>query len=305
MRVARATAFIALVACLAGICARAGATPAAATLSSGPVGIEVPACAHSSGDSDSDTDALGDPCELALARAFAPLFVVDRRDCLWTQNADGARLGGAYLFAAQSIDRGVRLAYLPAYWRDCGWSGAACAIRLGRCGAHAGDSEIVLVDVAPGDAGRWATTGVFLSAHCFGRSDGRCRWFRGDELRAFAWAGDTVRGAPRVWVARGKHGGYPTRAACDGGHWGLDSCDGNGESYRFPILSARQNLGSREHPGPTADGCLTSASLAFPGAAPGARECPWDEAQPFRGWQSPGAGAASSYARYLARIAAF
>ena len=299
----KSPAFIALASLLAGSIACAGAMRSASIPADGPVGVDVPACVHST--ADGDRDALDDGCELALARAFAPVLVADRRDCLWAEDASGARLGGGYLFAAQPIDGGVRIAYMPAYWRDCGWPGAACALRLGRCGAHAGDSEIVLVDVAPSGPARWATTAVFLSAHCFGRSDGRCRWYRGDELRAFAWANAVTRGAPRVWVARGKHGGYPTRVACDGGHWGLDSCGDDAAAYRFPVVSPRQNVGSRRHPMPASDGCQTSAALAFAGAEPNARECPWDESRPFRGWRSPGRSASTSYARYLARVAAF
>jgi hypothetical protein len=41
--------------------------------------------------------------------------------------------------------------------------------------------------------------------------------------------------------------------------------------------------------------------LGSAGTAPGARECVWDAARPFRGWQADARGTAPSpYARYLA-----
>jgi hypothetical protein len=268
-------------------------------------------CAAPAGDADAD--GLDDACELALARAFAPELVVDRRDCLWAADTAGGRLGGGYLFVAQRQGARVRLAYLAAYYRDCGWSGAACALRAGACGAHAGDSELVVVDVVPDDArGRWRAEAVFLSAHCFGRSDGRCRWYRGRALDRFAWADAAPRGAPRVWVARGKHAHYPSRASCDAGHWLYDSCDGNREVARFPVRSAGQNAGSRARPLPAPDGCVRGGALplgaggASPATAPRAdrRECVWDETRPFRGWQGDARGAGpTSYGVVLRRVA--
>lgn len=275
---------------------------------------------------DTDADGLADACEFALARSFAPELVVDRRDCLWDAAPAVHRLGGGYLFAAERVGSGVRIAYLPAYVRDCGWTGSVCATRGPGCGAHAGDSELIVVDVAPadvrdgapGDAApndpspRWRTVGVFLSAHCFGRSDGRCRWYRGRALAAFAWAHGQPFGAPRVWVARGKHAHYPSRTACDRGHWFYDSCDRNDVVARFPVRAPAQNVGSRARPQPNADGCLTARELPLGlplggrGANVGVEECMWDAARPFRGWQAAATGAApTAYAYYLARVAGF
>ena len=257
---------------------------------------------------DADRDELDDRCELALAQAFAPQLVVDRRDCLWRDDVSPGRLAGGYLFAAKRTPAGVRLAFLPAYYRDCGWSGLACLLRAGSCGAHAGDSEFIAIDVAPGIApGRWETVGVFLSAHCFGRSDGRCRWYRDDALVDFDWADDVSRGAPQVWVARGKHGHYPSRSSCDRGHWFYDSCDQNRAVVRFPVVSESQNVGSRQVPA-ARQGCLTSEGLPLgaAGTSPGARECFWNPTQPFWGWQGERRGTAPApYARYLTTIAAF
>ena len=243
---------------------------------------------------DRDVDGVDDGCELALAQAFAPELVVDPRDCSWDRSAQPARLGGAYVFVAQgAADRdAIRIAYMPAYYRDCGWDGLPCVARGPDCAAHAGDSELIVVDARYRSPGRWVADAVFLSAHCFGRSDGRCRWYRGGELRRFGWSGGVRLGAPRVWVARGKHANYPSASACDAGHWYYDSCDGNSIAYRFPVLSSVQNVGSRRMPLPQGDaydpaGCLRAdvLPLASAGADPGTRECFWDPAAPFRGWQ--------------------
>jgi hypothetical protein len=257
---------------------------------------------------DRDLDGLDDACELALAQAFAPEMVVDPRDCSWDASAPPGRLGGGYLFAVQGVPDGrtIRVAYLPGYYRDCGWEGLPCLTRAAGCSAHDGDSEIVVVQVRydPTTA-RWLTDAVFLSAHCFGRSDGRCRWYEADELRQFAWSG-TQLGAPRVWVAKGKHGNYPSPGACDSGHWYYDSCDRNTAAYRFPVLVSAQNIGSRRRPLPERDGaaragCLTAAHLVWSGAAPntGTHECFWDPSAPFHGWQRLRGRPATPYATVL------
>jgi hypothetical protein len=268
-----------------------------------------PQCVQASADADGD--GLDDACELALAAAFAPELVVDARDCLWREVVEPAGLAGGYFFAAQpTLGEGtIRIAYLPAYYRDCGWTGMACTFRGADCSAHAGDSELIVLDVAPDLAtGSWRTVGVFLSAHCFGRSDGRCRWFRGAELRAFAWVDDVAGGAPRVWVARGKHANYPSRAACDSGHWYSDTCDQNRVAVRFPVRSTEQNLGSRLRPRAAGLGCVAAEGLplAGEGAHAGARECFWDSAAPFWGWQAERTGTPPTpYAHYLTVIAGF
>ena len=257
---------------------------------------------------DADSDGLDDRCELELAAAFAPELVIDPNDCLWHAEASPPRLRGGYLFAAQPLGAIVRIAFLPAYHRDCGWSGVACAMRAGRCGSHSGDSELILVDVAPLGTNRWRTTAVFLSAHCFGNSAGRCRWYRAENLSSFDWIDARSFGAPRVWVATGKHANYPTSRSCDAGHWFLDSCDHNSLRVRFPVLTSRQNIGSRARPLPEPDGCMDSDNLPLgaEGVDRGSRECVWNGSQPFRGWQTSNHGnSPTAYARYLTRIAGF
>jgi hypothetical protein len=264
---------------------------------------------------DTDADEVDDECELALAQAFAPEMIVHPGDCSWDVSAEAPRLGGGYLFAAERAPdgRAIRIAYILAYYRDCGWDGLACATRGPGCGGHAGDSELIVVQVRHDGAARWVSDAVFLSAHCFGRSDGRCRWYRGDDLRHFTWARGIPRGAPRIWVARGKHANYPTPRECDTGHWYYDSCDGNSVAYRFPVASSAQNVGSRHQPLPAGDsfnpsGCFAAEQLPLRSGSThaGTRECFWNWTARFRGWQRDSAGIAPTpYGRLLRYAAQF
>jgi hypothetical protein len=246
---------------------------------------------------DLDLDGLADACELALAARFAPELVVSARACNW--DAQALRLTGGYLFAAVPTAGGVRLAYLPAYLHDCGWSGPKCLLRWrGGCDPHVADSELIVVDLAP-DAGPvgWRAERVFLSAHCFGGSDGDCRWVDASELE---W----VPEAPRIWVAEGKNANYPSRAACDSGHWHFDTCDRNDRSYKFPVLSAIQNMGSAMVPFPEHiddPACVDATELPLLPDLPG-RECFWSDAV-FRGWAGQTAQGSTGYALYLEDVA--
>ena len=248
---------------------------------------------------DADRDGLSQECERVLAAQFAPTLMVSSEACNW-DSALGSLTGG-YLFGAEPRDNDVvRLAYLPAYFQDCGWRGAKCWLRWrGGCDAHAGDSEIILVDVTRVDDG-WKALRVFLSAHCFGGSDGRCRWF---EAEALEWVGHS----PVVWVAEGKNANYVSREACDSGHWFYDTCDRNRTTMRFPVAEAR-NIGSDavRFPGGTRSaGCVSSTELAQPPSSQGSVECIWG-LDPFRGWQATsGSDSSTPYRRYLVEIADF
>ena len=261
---------------------------------------------------DRDRDGVADGCEHGLAAAFAPVLRVDERECGWDASVAGGRLGGEYLYAVQrrASGGGMRIAYMPAYYLDCGWRLPVCRVTWWLCRGHQGDSELIVVGVVFDlRARRWATERVFLSAHCHGRSDGRCRWFEGPELERFAWADGQRRGAPVVWVAHGKHGGYPSAGACDGGHWGYDGCGGNRAARRFPVASPRQNAGSRARPFPhgrVAD-CIGPDEAGWGSAAakPGTRECFWDAGARFRGWQAAEGEGATGYGRYLREVAGF
>ena len=286
-----------------------------------PVGAGAPAglvvgwtearCVGANAD-DADRDGVVDGCEHALAAAFAPLLMVDERECGWDPGVGEGRLGGEYLYVVQRRPSGggVRIAYMPAYYRDCGWRLPVCRVTWWLCRGHDGDSELVVVDVAfDPRTQRWATERAFLSAHCHGRSDGGCRWFEGRELERFAWAEGRPRGAPVVWVAHGKHGGYPSIEACGGGHWGYDGCRGNRTARRFPAVSPRQNAGSRALPFPHGRGadCIGADEVRWGSRVPEARmrECFWDERARFRGWQAEDGEGATGYARYLREVAGF
>ena len=244
---------------------------------------------------DEDGDLLSDTCETALAMAFAPELVVSERSCNWTDTG----LGGGYFFGVEWTPdgEGARIAYLPAYFTDCGWRGAKCWIRLaGGCRGHAGDSELVAVEIVWNES-LWRVVGVFLSAHCF--DDGGCRWYRGDALSGFSWTGETARSGPVVWVAEGKNANYPSAAACDRGHHFYDTCDANRFSYRFPVR-AGGNIGSRA--GPIGrDGCVGRPGSEEGAGDHGPEECFWS-AVAFRGWNREVTDGVTPYERYLARV---
>ena len=252
---------------------------------------------------DVDADGVDDTCELALAQAFAPMLVVTPSGCNWDAAARPSRLGGGYFFAVQHVNDALRIAYLPAYFRDCGWRGAKCLLPIVDCDAHAGDSELIVMDVVA-DAERWHVARVFLSAHCFGRTGGDCRWYEGGALGAFSWLADVPGGAPIVWVAEGRQANYPSRSICDRGHHRIDTCDRNTHAYRFPILGHAQNAGSRERP-LSQDGCVEGAELPLQStrALESAVECIWTS-RPFAGWQESDGGT-TAYAYYLATVAGF
>lgn len=195
---------------------------------------------------------------------------------------------------------GPRAIELDAFF-DCGWSGVKCRLPWVDCSPHAGDSEFIAVDVSPSDGG-WIAEAVFLSAHCFGRSNGDCRWYRGDELARFTWAD----GAPVVWVSEGRHANYPSRAACDRGHRAIDTCDRNARRNRFRVREGH-DIGSEARPGIESGGrrgCVVGADVGSDAeVARDAVECLWSD-QPFRGWQRAGDGA-TPYLRYLKEVAAY
>ena len=142
-----------------------------------------PAIQCSSGP-DEDRDGLSDDCELAYAATFAPVLRTAARGCNW--DAQNERLGGGYHFAVIPVDaQTAHVFYLPAYYRDCGWSGAKCKVPIMDCSPHSGDSELIAIEVSTANVDRPVVQAVFLSAHCFGGSDADCRWYGGEELRRF------------------------------------------------------------------------------------------------------------------------
>jgi hypothetical protein len=259
--------------------------------------VPLPECVVAVG-ADSDRDGLSDSCELAAARSMAPLLMVRSGGCNWDTATATGRIGGGYLHAVQRADSMIRVAYLPAYFRDCGWHGGWCQIPWIDCSPHDGDSEFIAVELVPSDDGVFEVTGLFLSAHCFGRSSRSCRWYRGADLERFRWHGTS----PVIWVAEGRHANYRSWSECERGHHFLDRCSQHDMSYHFPV-DPRRNVGSRSHP--FADGgCVYGRELAAHAVDPDAQECFWRADVPFRGWQADGAGV-TPYDRYLREVAGF
>jgi hypothetical protein len=258
--------------------------------------VRVPGCSSLT-LADTDGDGISDFCELALAHAVAPVLTVRTGGCNWDHAA--GRLKGGYLYAVQPVEDRIRVAYLPAYLRDCGWSGPKCLLPWVDCSPHSGDSEFIVVELRPlSEAGRWQISGVFLSAHCFGQSSRSCRWYRDAQLAHFEWAG----AAPVVWVAEGRQANYPTWRACNAGHFAIDTCRQHDARFHFPV-SAVRNVGSRRLPALDA-GCLTGGDLGLGAAEASAVECFWHPDARFRGWQPHGNGV-TPYERYLREIAGF
>jgi hypothetical protein len=289
---------------------------------------------------DVDRDGLTETCEFGLAAAFAP-FMAMYPDCIWDPHAPGgARLGGDYDFAVQAVGSIIRIAYLPAYYKDCGstlgWDGAYFP-----SGSHDGDSELILVDVAFSSISQhWETQRVFYSAHC-GESakgipvDENCRWLV-PEPPSYSFAPPVLfqekwLGAPKIWVSEKKHANYPSRDSCNSGGDPMgfaDVCPIGSYLRRFPILYARQNIGSGDYPFPARSGnstgalggndCVTPTSFSEPNRLrelnPDAfdgtyRECFWrgwqDAASVFRGWLSHTGNTSTPYSLSLANYAGF
>src|SRR6266480_3525513 len=199
--------------------------------------------ARALGKWDPDGDTMDNRCEDALAAAFAPGLVV-ARDCNYDEGV--GRQGGEYYYGVQPYQDGsntvVRIAYLPAYYWDCGSPTQGPFPLPDVCpgcfaDGHDGDSEFFIVDVQFNDTTRhWETRQIFLSAHCGTPTGQRCMWYP-DPASTFSWVDGTVRGAPIIWVADGKHGNYSSREDCDaGGLAGSDTCDQNHTFYGWQGL---------------------------------------------------------------------
>lgn len=289
-------------------------------------------CFHiSRSTEDLDFDGVNDSCERANARAFRPMLVFSSKDCDWDHGL--GRMGGEYFYAVQRKEKFdpatnglktvLRIAYLPAYYWDCGNASSIEPISSFDP-SHSGDSEFIIIDLvydASVWAHHWLTDAVFLSSHCGTSNDEKCRWW-GPTAFSF-WVDDKVLGAPFVWVSLGKHANYPSEKECD---------DQPAEEcildilQRFPVDLVQQNIGSRAYPFPWLEGgdCRGPFSTSsIPDA--GETECfwTWEEpscvanpfgdpvrcntpAQTFRGWQREDEGARPMpYGQILEQFAGF
>ena len=219
---------------------------------------------------------MDDGCEYRIAHAFAPsLLFLTSSTC-----AQGEPYWAAKYFANAGI---VRIAYMPAYYRDCGHPNISPSIF-----GHAGDAEFIWVEVSYNVVTRhWQFDSMWLSAH-FGESYPVLEQLGGFDIDRSAQvsAGATgfhsvYRSHPEIWVASSKHANYNSVESCRQPiplilDW-RDIC-GNAPYYpiRFPVTESN-NVGSRF----VGTLCVPSRDIY---AGNGVYECFYQNLG-FRGWQ--------------------
>jgi hypothetical protein len=129
----------------------------------------------------------------------------------------------------------------------------------------------------------------------------------GADLRGLEWDGQQERGAPVVYVSEGRQANYASRVKCGRGHFLLDTCGKNSTRYRFPIVRAAQNIGSRSSPLGSREGCVDARHAGWSSTMPkaGAIECLWSARSQFHGWQDSTGPGATPYGRYLVEVVIF
>ena len=231
------------------------------------------------GGGDSDGDGLNDTCEYDVAEAFAPIMMVDSDDDISRDE---------YWVVMPGQEDRIMVFYAFGYHDDTGYNG------------HTGDSEFVVMDVIPATERDqpWGVLEAFLSAH-YGEdlptvddSD----WIYGSDMEVDP---DVVFGGrPVVWVAKGKHANYSTRAKCNNGGasipsiGGVDTCEHNNTATLFGVYQDG-NLGQVDNRAyPTCKVPSRHSRLT------GRYECFWAHGR-FYGWQGGGEGS-TGYRYHLA-----
>lgn len=218
---------------------------------------------------DADKDWLSDRCEAALAYAFAPVLQFSGLE----QCPGGEPYWAAKYFPTPGV---VRIAYLPAYYVDCGPDGSLFPPTYSS--GHFGDSEFMSVEVAFNPVTHhWEFRRMWLSAHYGGATD-HSGWVSAPGT-IFPYHPLT---RPLVFVSADKHGNYASLDACS---WEIgpgvyhETCDQGAYLVRMPTKSTH-NLGSPFGP----KGCVAAeyAGLANDGRlecfyTPRSGEC-------FAGW---------------------
>jgi len=224
---------------------------------------------------DVDKDWLDDRCELELARGFAPT---------WDMSINDGCPGGEPLWAAKyhNVPGVVRIAYLPAYYDDCGGT---------RPYDHRGDSEFVMVQVIFNFSTRhWEFQTMWMSAHYSGGINDRSRWLTPQQTTFTR----RYLAHPYVLVAERKHSNYPNASECGDGITNPDDCTPSWGAlpWRMPVNPAR-NLGSRfvaRVP------CIASYGAM---ANSGRSECFYSEDRKFCGWHLTSTTCPTSYYYFL------
>lgn len=254
------------------------------------------------GISDADLDGTHDYCENLLAERFRPALSFSAYDCDTGQEPYWA----AKAFPAQG--NVVRVAYLFAYYRDCGiqdpqplgcsvqvlggtlltFNGLLPSYSIGPlpvspeplCDGHQGDSEFLILDLAYDPyTYHWYVKRGFFSAH----------WGTGgDHSRLVGTGGieypEKYGGYPKVWAAEGKHANYPSRSACsnDGGIY--DTCHSNPDAATRIRHSKYYNVGSARANFISQGTCVTGGRLVAYYPWLYGTECFWIPGNTFAGW---------------------
>lgn len=183
---------------------------------------------------DNDHDWLEDECEYQLAKAFAPALAIHPND-----NCPGGEPYWAARYTPDEYGRPiVRIAYMPAYYKDCGPNSFP-----GTPVGHDGDSEFFMLGLEFNPATRhWEVYEAFLSAHHGTGNQGSIYTRSPLSLEYPAHP----LSYPRVWVAQAKHANYRSLSQCNSGGnlpFGNDNCTGNVTVGRMKVYK-NYNVGS-------------------------------------------------------------
>lgn len=191
---------------------------------------------------DDDEDGLVDAWEAVLLDRLLPVVWLDESEPFAADST--ALLVALGRVSPSPLDPAqTRVSFALAWSADYG----SCDY-----GAHSGDSERVVLDLAP------TATGVLIEQVFTGaREDAdydSSATFAGDSLSELATVADASTGEPRwvVHASTGVHSLYGTTAACEGAWWWLvcvdDDCDPDEVADRSPYerLPEVHNMGEEE-----------------------------------------------------------
>ena len=244
------------------------------------------------GHSDFDSDGLDDNCEYALAHAFRPMIRFSiNESCPLGEPYWAAKFFNNSIYGTGDF---VRIAYLPAFYDDCGELG------------HKGDSEFIQLTVAfNGLTKHWVLINSWISAHAvigrpFGNSVlGPLGSNSSTSGPDFEWPSTKSASYPRIWVSSDKHAFYRTKSACDHGavlFGAFENCDqpsyGAHDTGRFQVFRDR-NIGNGHK---ILKDCVKSTNIVG-----GNIECLWTGTK-FTGWQVNPPTSAPPYLPFLNSI---